>query len=323
MTSAPYSLYWFFSSWITSARGCCLGIFLQLTICVEIISLYHLASHALNVSLGFIVPMYVFARCASNLYLPSQISYGGGRHSKKMCASKFQPSACSQFGGGIPGHWRPSKRWKTHRKLQSHFILGQQSGSQSWWHTLFFSLPPCAWKFKHFAKCSTIRNGLLFCDDDLLFVLSFVSKNSYLLWVVLESFRKSREILQREEQVKERVSHNGSNGLFFVSINIFCIIETSIQSSVIPASVRCILASFFVLPLKFNDSLIDLSFSVFRIQSRVLHLQNLDLPFLITDFKRTIAAVSYCNWTCWCVFSTARSRKPQLQPLELWFFIWM
>jgi len=64
-----------------------------------------------------------------------------------------------------------------------------------------------AWKFKHFAKCNTIRNGLLFCDDDLLFVLSFVSKNSYLLWVVLESFRKRREILQREEKIKERVSN--------------------------------------------------------------------------------------------------------------------
>jgi len=87
------------------------------------------------------------------------------------------------------------------------------------------------------------------CDDDLLFVLSFVSKNFYLLWVVLESFRKSREILQREEKVKERVSNNGSNGLFFVSINIFCMIEISIQSSVIPASVRWIAASFFVLPL--------------------------------------------------------------------------
>ena len=87
--------------------------------------------------------MYVFARYAWNPYSPSQISYGGGRHSQKMYASNLEPSAspfsgCSQIGGDIPGNWSSSKRWKILWSLKTHFIPGQQSGLQSCWHTFFF-----------------------------------------------------------------------------------------------------------------------------------------------------------------------------------------
>lgn len=74
---------------------------------------------------------------------------------------------------------------------------------------LFFSLSALRVTIQFFfVKCTQAgRNGLLFCDDALFCVLSFACKNSYLLWAVLEYFSESRNILQREEKVKERVSN--------------------------------------------------------------------------------------------------------------------
>ena len=95
---------------------------------------------------------------------------------------------------------------------------------------LFFFVISLARDIIIFLRSATQSAETICCSVTMVFCLcnvSFACKNSYFIWAVLEYFSESRRLLQREEKVKERVSNNGSNGLSFVSNNIFRTIETS------------------------------------------------------------------------------------------------